>query len=85
LAHADNRLAQPAKQPAPCWPSLRLPVNCRITSYSSGEVLDTVEMIVLARAYRAAWRSLFATDPVGRHVIAPLDAVLVFHPEARLL
>ena len=60
-------------------------VNCRITCYSSGEALDAVEMHVLARAYRAAWRSLFARDPVGAHVIAALDAVFVFYPEARLL
>ena len=58
-------------------------MNCRITSRSSGEALDTVEMHVLARAYRAAWRSLFAREPVGPHVIAPLDAVFVFYPSAR--
>jgi hypothetical protein len=57
-------------------------VNCRITCWSSGEALDSVEMHVLARAYRAAWRALFARDPAGQHVIAPLDAVIVFHPEA---
>jgi hypothetical protein len=55
-------------------------MNSRITCWSSGEVLDTVEMHVLARAYRAAWRALFARDPVGQHVIAPLDAVIVFYP-----
>ena len=57
-------------------------MNSSITCWSSGEVLDTVEMHVLARAYRAAWRALFASDPVGRHVIAPLDAVIEFHPGA---
>ena len=48
---------------------------------SSGESLDTVEMHVLARAYRAAWRSLFARDPIGPHVFAALDAVFVFSAE----
>ena len=57
-------------------------MNCRITCCSSGEVLDTVDMHVLARAYRAAWRSMFASDPVGAHLIAPLDALIVFYPEA---
>jgi hypothetical protein len=42
-------------------------------------------MHVLARAYRAAWRSLFASEPIGQHVIAPLDAVFVFYPESLLL
>ena len=49
-----------------------------IFCHSSGESLHTVEMHVLARAYRAAWRSLFATDPLGPHVILPLDVLIVF-------
>ena len=52
-----------------------------IFSHSSGEPLHTVEMHVLARAYRAAWRSLFASDPVGPHVIAALDVLFVFSAE----
>ena len=56
-------------------------MNCRITCYSSGEVLDTVEAHVLARAYRAAWRSTFASEPQGVHVIAALDVRIVFCPE----
>ncbi len=47
-------------------------------SHSSGQALHTVEMHVLARAYRAAWRSLFAKDPVGPHIIAALDVLFVF-------
>ena len=42
------------------------------------EPLDTLEMHVLARAYRAAWRSLHACDPVSRHVIESLDVMFVF-------
>ena len=42
------------------------------------EPLDTLEMHVLARAYRAAWRSLHARDPVSRHVIEGLDVMIVF-------
>ena len=52
-----------------------------IFSHSSGEPLHTVEMHVLARAYRTAWRSLFAGDPVGPHVIAALDVLFVFSAE----
>jgi len=49
-----------------------------IYSWSSMEPLDTLEMHVLARAYRAAWRSLHARDPVSRHVIENLDLMIVF-------
>ncbi len=45
---------------------------------SSGEPLHTVEMHVLARAYRTVWRSLFASDPFGPHVIGALDVLIVF-------
>ena len=43
------------------------------------EPLDILEMHVLARAYRAAWRSLHARDPVNGHVIESLDVMIVFH------
>jgi hypothetical protein len=49
-----------------------------IYNRSSMELLDTLEMHVLARAYRAAWRSLYARDPVSRHVIESLDVMIVF-------
>ena len=52
-----------------------------IFSHSTGEPLDTVDLHVLARAYRTAWRSLFARDPVGSHVIAALDVLFVFWTE----
>jgi len=56
--------------------------NCRITRYSNGEPFDTVAIHGLARAYQAAWRSIFASDPAGQHVIAELDVVFVFSAEA---
>jgi hypothetical protein len=43
-------------------------------------VLDTLEMHVLAHAYHAAWRSMYERNPVGRHIIAPLDTMIVFYP-----
>ena len=49
-----------------------------IYSWSSREPLDTLELHVLARAYRAAWRSLYARDPVNGHVIEGLDVMIVF-------
>ena len=57
---------------------VRLDPEYSIYSRSSGDPLHTVEMHVLARAYRAVWRSLFADDPLGPHVIAPLDVLFVF-------
>jgi hypothetical protein len=57
-------------------------MNYRITCYSSSEVLDTLEMHVLAHAYHAAWRSMYERNPVGRHIIAPLDTMIVFYPAA---
>jgi hypothetical protein len=49
-----------------------------IFSNSTGEPLHTVEMHVLARAYRTVWRSLFASDPFGPHLIGALDVLIVF-------
>jgi len=42
------------------------------------EPLDTLELHVLARAYRAAWRSIHAGDPMGWHVIDSLHVMIVF-------
>ena len=49
-----------------------------IYSASGMEPLDTLELHVLARAYRDAWRSLHARDPVNRHVIESLNVVIVY-------
>jgi hypothetical protein len=49
-----------------------------IFTHSSGEPIDAVDLHVLARAYRAAWRTVFARNPVGAHVIAALDVTFVF-------
>jgi hypothetical protein len=54
------------------------PMTFRAFSRSSGEPLDTVEMHVLAKAYRAAWRSQFTNDPAGLHLIEGLDLVIDF-------
>ena len=54
------------------------PMTFRIFNHSNGEPLDTVEMHVLAKAYRAAWRSRFTHDPTGVHVIEALDVAIDF-------
>ena len=56
-------------------------MNYSIYTHSSGEPLDAVEMHVLARAYRAAWRALFAREPVGPHVLRALDVMFVYAVE----
>jgi hypothetical protein len=50
-----------------------------VYTHSTGEPLDAVDMHVLARAYRAAWRCMFLRDPVGPHVLRALDVMFVFN------
>jgi hypothetical protein len=49
-----------------------------LCNYYSGERLDTVELHVLAKAYRAAWRAQYQREPLGVHVIASLSLVIDF-------
>lgn len=49
-----------------------------IYSWPGMEPLDTLELHVLARAYRAAWCSIHTGDPVGWHVIDSLHVMIVF-------
>ena len=44
------------------------------------EPIDTVEAYVLARAYRAVWRSLFDAEPIGEHVIEGLGLAIHYGP-----
>jgi hypothetical protein len=50
----------------------------RLYSHSTHEPCDTIEMHVLARAYRAAWRSLHGCEPQRSHVLAGLDLLIEF-------
>lgn len=58
-------------------------MDYRIFTHSTGEPLETVDMHVLARAYRAAWRSIFTRDPAGPHVLRALDVQIVFAAKDR--
>lgn len=53
-------------------------MDYRVFSASSGEEDSTTEGHVFARAYRAAWRSAYASDPVGRHRVDGLELVIDF-------
>lgn len=46
------------------------------------EPLDTLELHVLALAYRAAWRSIYARNPLNQHVIENLDVMIDFGARA---
>jgi hypothetical protein len=50
----------------------------RLYSQSTGEPCDTVEMHVLAKAYRAAWRAAHACEPTHCHVLERLGLLIVF-------
>jgi hypothetical protein len=85
-ARKGKHVAHTVKQPnthATILTRLTVPVSYRAMEYSiftnsTGEPLDTVDMHVLARAYRAAWRSHFAQDPAGPHALRELDVLFVF-------
>lgn len=47
-------------------------------SCSTREPIETVEMHVLAKAYRSAWRSVWASDPAGPHLVNALDLIIDF-------
>jgi len=53
-------------------------MNYRLYSCSTREAVHTVEMHVLARAYRSAWRSMWAADPAGPHLVNALDLIIDF-------
>lgn len=49
-----------------------------IYSLSSGENENSAEAHVLTRAYRAAWRARYGSEPTGAHQVAALDLVIHF-------
>jgi hypothetical protein len=53
-------------------------MDYRVFSMSSGEDEDSTEAHVFARAYRAAWRSLYSSEPMGRHQVATLGLIFDF-------
>jgi hypothetical protein len=50
----------------------------RLYCNSTGEPCDAVEMHVLARAYRAAWRAAHACEPAHRLLLRGLDLLIDF-------
>jgi hypothetical protein len=60
-------------------------MDYRVFSASTGEEDNSTEAHVFARAYRAAWRTAYASEPAGRHQVEGLEIVIDFggHPVAR--
>jgi hypothetical protein len=45
--------------------------------------MDALELHVLACAYEAAWRALYKSEPVGRHIVESLGLAIDFGPHQR--
>lgn len=53
-------------------------MECRVFNMTTGQEEDSTDLLVFARAYRAAWRSIYAAEPAGWHRIMTLGIVLDF-------
>jgi hypothetical protein len=59
-------------------------MDCRVFDIATGKEEDTTPLLVLARAYHAAWCSLYGAEPLGWHRILPLGIMLDFRHRAQL-
>lgn len=50
----------------------------RLFRLEDEEPIDALELHVLACAYDAAWRRLYRTEPVGRHIVESLGLAIDF-------
>jgi hypothetical protein len=50
----------------------------KLYSYTTGEPVDMVELHVVAKAYRAAWRLVHVREPEQCHLLPGLDLVIDF-------
>jgi hypothetical protein len=53
-------------------------MNYQILKQSTGEPLGALELHVLARAYHAAWRRIYGSEPIRGHTIPSLDVLIDF-------
>lgn len=53
-------------------------MQCRVFNITTGQEEHTTDLLVLARAYHAAWRSMFIAEPAGWHRISTLGIVFDF-------
>ena len=57
-------------------------MDYRVFSMSSGELENSTEAHVFARAYRGAWRCIHGSEPAGRHEVAALELAMDFGERA---
>lgn len=53
-------------------------MDCKVFDIATGKEEDATPLLVLARAYHAAWYSLYGAAPLGWHRIVPLGILLDF-------
>lgn len=53
-------------------------MECRVFNMTTGKEEDATALLVFARAYHAAWRSIYVAEPAGWHRIMTLGIVLDF-------
>ncbi len=53
-------------------------MECRVFNMTTGKEEDATDLLVFARAYHAAWRSIYVAEPAGWHRIMTLGIVLDF-------
>ena len=53
-------------------------MDYRVLNTRTGEMLDTLELHVLARAYHAAWRAVHDATPEGWHQLPALSVLIDF-------
>jgi hypothetical protein len=57
-------------------------MNYTLIRLADNEPIETLEGLVLARAYEAAWRALHECEPVGQHTIESLGVAIDFGSHA---
>ena len=50
----------------------------QILKQTTGEPLGALELHVLAKAYHAAWRRMYGSEPIRGHAIPSLDVLIDF-------
>ncbi len=55
-------------------------MNYRIFRLSTRELMDELELHVLAKAYYAAWQCMRGTVPTREHIMPRLDLLIDFGP-----
>ncbi len=52
----------------------------QLLNQSNCEPMEGLELHVLARAYRSAWRRIHGSEPIRQHALPSLDLLIEFEP-----